>query len=286
MRRTQAKIIDILRLDYETFVHSAFLQQGRADAFTLKTAAERKRILSDILGLDRWTDYESDAKTRLAARQAEIELLQADIRAFDDELQKAPQLQAELDSAIAALAAAQAQLDEANAAYEKVAHSAAALRRERDSLRELDERIGSRQSDIAAAQSEAQRQQQRIDSCREVIAQSDDIAAGYAELQAARSSQSAIAEQLAQQQDLERRCHELERALADEGAELEGKAASSASACAGCRTRCKPPTRSTCPTCSDSWTRWRRWRRGATGQGSGNPRCARSAQPCRPSKPA
>ena len=224
MRRTQAKIIDILRLDYETFVHSAFLQQGRADAFTLKTAAERKRILSDILGLDRWTDYESDAKTRLAARQAEIELLDADIRAFDDELQKAPQLQAELDSAIAALAAAQAQLDEANAAYEKVAHSAAALRRERDSLRELDERIGSRQSEIAAAQSEAQRQQQRIDSCREVIAQSDDIAAGYAELQAARSSQSAIAEQLAQQQDLERRCHELERALADEGAELEGKA--------------------------------------------------------------
>ena len=53
-RRTQDKINEILRLDYETFVHSAFLQQGRADAFTLKTAAERKRILADILSLDQW----------------------------------------------------------------------------------------------------------------------------------------------------------------------------------------------------------------------------------------
>ena len=38
IRRTQDKINEILRLDFETFVHSAFLQQGRADAFTLKTS--------------------------------------------------------------------------------------------------------------------------------------------------------------------------------------------------------------------------------------------------------
>ncbi len=224
MRRTQAKIIDILRLDYETFVHSAFLQQGRADAFTLKTAAERKRILSDILGLDRWANYESEAKTRLSAKNAEIDMLQADIRAFDTELAKAPELQAELDSAVEALDAAQAELGAANAAYEKVAHSAAALRRERETLRDLEEYISSRQGDIAAAESEIQRQQERIDNCQQIIAQSDEIQAGYAELQAARSSQSAIAEQLAQQQELERRCHQLERALAEEGADLERKA--------------------------------------------------------------
>src|SRR5690606_3791491 len=35
-RLTQQKINDLLRLDYETFVHSAFLQQGKADAFTTK----------------------------------------------------------------------------------------------------------------------------------------------------------------------------------------------------------------------------------------------------------
>ena len=43
MRATQIKINRLLRLDHETFVHSAFLQQGRADAFTTKTPQERKK---------------------------------------------------------------------------------------------------------------------------------------------------------------------------------------------------------------------------------------------------
>src|SRR5437899_10653376 len=54
VRETQSRITQLLRLDYDTFVHSAFLQQGKADAFTVKTAGERKRILGEILGLARW----------------------------------------------------------------------------------------------------------------------------------------------------------------------------------------------------------------------------------------
>ncbi len=65
IRATQEKIERVLRLDYETFVNSAFLRQGHADEFTVKTAAERKRVLGDILGLDRWTVYEEQAKERL-----------------------------------------------------------------------------------------------------------------------------------------------------------------------------------------------------------------------------
>ncbi len=54
LRDTQARLNDLLRLDYETFVHSAFLQQGQADAFTTRPPAQRKQILADILGLDAW----------------------------------------------------------------------------------------------------------------------------------------------------------------------------------------------------------------------------------------
>src|SRR5215207_11018992 len=42
MGDTDRIIRETLRLDYETFVNSAFLQQGRADAFTTKTPADRK----------------------------------------------------------------------------------------------------------------------------------------------------------------------------------------------------------------------------------------------------
>ncbi|MCY3573666.1 MAG: SMC family ATPase [Chloroflexota bacterium] len=221
MRRTQAKINETLRLDYETFVHSAFLQQGRADAFTLKTAAERKRILSEILGLEQWANYESEAKTRLTTNAAEMELMQGELGHIDAEVKRAPQLQAELDSAQQALAAAQAELDQVSAAYDKVANSSLALRRENENLRELTSRIADRQSDIRAVSSEISRQQERIESCQQIITQSEEIKAGYAQLQAARNSQSALAEQLAQQQELQRRCHQLERELAEQAAALE-----------------------------------------------------------------
>jgi len=62
---TQKKIIGLLRMDYDIFVNSAFLQQGRADAFTIKTPSRRKEILGEILGLDQWKDYEERAKAVL-----------------------------------------------------------------------------------------------------------------------------------------------------------------------------------------------------------------------------
>ena len=54
IRATQDKITRLLRLDYQTFINSAFLVQGRADEFTTRTPGERKAILGEILGLDAW----------------------------------------------------------------------------------------------------------------------------------------------------------------------------------------------------------------------------------------
>ena len=51
VRQTQDLITKTIRMDYETFVNSVYLRQGKADEFTLKKPAERKQILADILGL-------------------------------------------------------------------------------------------------------------------------------------------------------------------------------------------------------------------------------------------
>ena len=49
--QTQQKIIDILHMDYTTFINSVFLRQGHADEFTIKRPSERKQVLADILEL-------------------------------------------------------------------------------------------------------------------------------------------------------------------------------------------------------------------------------------------
>lgn len=78
LRDTDQKIIDILRLDYESFTNASFLLQGEADQFTQQNPAARKKILSQILGLEIWEDYRNRALEK--RRIAEKELNQLDGR--------------------------------------------------------------------------------------------------------------------------------------------------------------------------------------------------------------
>jgi DNA repair protein SbcC/Rad50 len=99
MNATQQKIIDLLRLDYDTFINSAFLLQGRADEFTVKTATERKKVLADILGLDIWDEYEARAKEKIAAIENELRLIDLRLNEIDTEAARQPQFAAEVAAA-------------------------------------------------------------------------------------------------------------------------------------------------------------------------------------------
>ncbi len=84
LRETDARIEDILRLDYETFINAAFFLQGEADQFTQRSPSERKKILSQILNLSIWENYRKTTfqrrrlveteVTKLDGRTAEIRL--------------------------------------------------------------------------------------------------------------------------------------------------------------------------------------------------------------------
>lgn len=78
IRATQEKIVQALKLPYEIFVNSAYLRQGHADEFTIKTALERKMILADILGLSMYDELEKLAreKKRQTEGQSTIYALQ------------------------------------------------------------------------------------------------------------------------------------------------------------------------------------------------------------------
>ncbi len=223
MRGTQDKINQILRLDYATFVHSAFLQQGRADAFTVKTPAERKGILSDILGLEQWTVYEERVKAILNDLARQVAIIQHDMKRIDEEIAREPQLERELAAVQEAYDAARAKLDVASGQLQQVANSEAALRREHESLLQQESLIQGRHHDMEAAEAEIGRQDKRIADFQATIDQEEQIEAGYQHLLAARENQSAIAEQLAQMKELDARHNQLERQLAQMKASLEAE---------------------------------------------------------------
>ena len=233
LRRTQDKINAILRLDYDTFVHSAYLQQGKADAFTLKTAAERKRLLAEILGLDQWARYEEAAKQGLSRLASRIDIISHDISRLDEEMAREPELRAEHAELKGALAVAQAELDQAGERLSQVANSAAARRREQENALEKQRSIESMRGDIAAARDETRRIDGKIADFQRAIDAGDEIEAGYEQLQAARASQSVIARSLAQRQEISQRIHGLEQALAQQEAKLKREGGGSAGTLAG-----------------------------------------------------
>ncbi|MCS7061674.1 MAG: SMC family ATPase, partial [Anaerolineae bacterium] len=93
---TQAKIIQLLNLTYDTFINSAYLKQGKADEFTLKSPAERKALLAEILSLGVWQDYENAVKARQQALERTQSLLSLELQKAEEEIALLPQYEREL----------------------------------------------------------------------------------------------------------------------------------------------------------------------------------------------
>lgn len=220
-RLTQQKINDLLRLDYDTFVHSAFLQQGKADAFTTKAPAQRKQILADILGLDRWEAYEETAKVKLKAIGESLAGIEAVIQGIEHDLAREPELQELLAAAEQAQHEAKAALDEAESRLREVERAPgdhrAALGRKTD----LERRQRERQRDLETIRREIEQQEKRIAEFQYVLAAREEIEEGYAALQAARQDDHTLGDKLMQLNDVDRQRNTLQRALDAAAADLQ-----------------------------------------------------------------
>lgn len=96
LRDTEARIVETLRLDYETFTNASFFLQGKADQFTQQRPGDRKRILASILGLEVWETYRGATAERRRGIEAEIALREAQIKEIAAELAEEPQRTARL----------------------------------------------------------------------------------------------------------------------------------------------------------------------------------------------
>ena len=86
LRDTEARIQDTLRLDYETFINASFFLQGKADQFTQQRPGDRKRILTNILGLEIWEAYRQQAAERRRAIENDIHALEGRMQEITAEL--------------------------------------------------------------------------------------------------------------------------------------------------------------------------------------------------------
>jgi len=216
IRQTQHRIVDLLRMDYETFINSAFLLQGRADEFTTKPPGQRKEILGQILGLSYYDELQARARER--ARQADRRraTLAASVAEIEAELAHEDRYRQEVHDAEEQVEAVSARLREAEADLRQARAAVQALEAKTAQARDLEARIARAEDELERLTSQVREGRERIAGYERLLAQADDIEAGYAEWQAARQADADFNSRLAAALALTEEMNALRQAIAGE----------------------------------------------------------------------
>lgn len=242
IRGTQTRIENLLRLDYETFVNSAFLAQGRADEFTKKTPNQRKEVLASILGLDIWDTFEKRAKER--ARQAieDIQHLEGRLTEIDRELNRREEYEIELAEAEKAAQRASSVLADAESQWANLEQARSQLVSNQRQIDDLTHRILRVKKEVENASRE-----------KEVVATKSDK-------EAIRSALSEVEKALNNLNPIQKKQDELQEqksTILTEAAHLKGVNAALAPATEPVKDRVKilqSATEPLCPTCGQPLT--------------------------------
>ncbi|NPA27335.1 MAG: SMC family ATPase [Chloroflexi bacterium] len=184
VRDTQARLEDLLQMDYRTFVHASFFLQGQADNFARATPSARKEILARILDLEVWQRCAERARERRREAEQTLSQLAQAIAAAREVLEQEPRYRqrlAEVEQGLRDLAEQLAQQE----ALLRVAEQHQSL------LEELEAQWRTAQAQAQQAQQRAQAAQAQVEQLtRElaqleaILAQRDAIQAQYAQYQA------------------------------------------------------------------------------------------------------
>ncbi len=213
VRGTQERIAQLLRMDYDTFVNSAFILQGRADEFARKTPGERKRILGEILNLGQYDLLAARARERARDRRNCCVALDGEVLHLETEARCEPERRADVErldaaerEALLALESLRADLNQARA----VQATLEARRRERD---DLLRRLSATAGDIERLMAQRAAAERRLGAARALLERTAVVRERHANLVRERETVLRLDQAATAARELEKRRSSLEREL-------------------------------------------------------------------------
>ncbi len=181
VRATQQLILHHLKLDYDTFINSAYLRQGRADEFMLRRPSERKQILADLLKLDQYEVLAEQAKDLSRQFKGQAEQLEHSLQTIKQQLDQREatlEQQSILQTTLQQLQQAQDTEQQQLQKLQAIQHQRSTWQQQltfvRQQLQNLSKDCDRLQQDIAAT--EAQQRQLAT-----LLNQEEQIKAGYSQ---------------------------------------------------------------------------------------------------------
>jgi exonuclease SbcC len=214
IRETEAKIVQLLHMNYDTFINSVFVLQGRADEFTTRRPTERKRILAEILGLSIFDELEVRARAHrneldqeVKARTMRLDELQREVAQKDELAATVQRHQDALTQIQTEIHTAQEHLD-----HLRQRHNALELQSQRAA--EVARRLQQLQHELLELEQQRVAHSQRWRDYEAVIQQEQTIMAGYQELQRLQAEERAVSARAEEYATLQQRLNALQHSIA------------------------------------------------------------------------
>jgi exonuclease SbcC len=171
VRETQRKIIEILRLDYQTFINSAYLMQGRADEFTVKLPSERKKVLAEILGLSFYDELERRAREKARESKDELGRLESAMFEIDRELANKDSYRHEIEQIEGTLLSVDAEVANQEAEVNGLRQSRKELDFKQDKFKDIERRLVQAEHQLRDLDTQLKDSRQRIEKYEKVLAE-------------------------------------------------------------------------------------------------------------------
>ncbi|MCZ6892399.1 MAG: SMC family ATPase, partial [Chloroflexi bacterium] len=208
------RIRELVGMDYTTFVNSAFLLQGRADEFTTKPPAERKRVLGEILGLGLYDRLQERARQKSREQTESLQRVRGELDARAQSAALRPEHEAELSRLVIDLESAAADLKAAEGDVAKLRSRAEQLRGRARELVEQESRVTDARGELDGLSERIVRHGRQIEDWVRLVADEERVGLEYARLVELRSQDAAFGQLLGPYNRLAERKAGLERSIA------------------------------------------------------------------------
>lgn len=223
IRATQKQITDVLHMSYETFINSAFLKQGRADEFTVRTPAQRKQVLAEILGLGDYDELQKKAKETVKEAEDKIKVLKGKLEEIEQEVAKRPRYEAQKAEAEFQLQECNERLVGHRGTLQELSSRESRLNdKEREQIQATEQLNRAQEQLRKLEQDQARSRVERAES-QKMLARRAEIEKGYGDLEKIKEELEVFNFKAERNLELERSNMRLEGVINRERTKLEGE---------------------------------------------------------------
>lgn len=219
-RETQDKIVTLLHMDYDTFLSTAYLAQGRADEFARSTPNKRKEVLADILDLSRYDRLEEMAKEReKEAKEKETDLGRT-LSSIDTTLANRDRYEMMLEDATRKLQSATTERNRLQSERHEIAVNVERLDIFEQRARNMEDKIAEAEERNAEDTITIDALLPRVAQAQTLVDRAGEIEAAYRRLQHLQTEIGQLEAVFNRALELGRRCGDLERLIRTEEGKL------------------------------------------------------------------